>query len=242
MPCNWDGWLDPVKDQRSVAKMNLRRGVWCALGLAVAGARAGEPMITLPLGPAKTAEKPGVAAAGAGFFHFEPPAIHYTPATVMERAFEDRLVRMQDGVARRVEPAQLAGVKFYALYFAAGWNASCRAFTEKLAEAYPKLRELYPEFELVMVSRDQSRAAMVTSMHIEQMPWLAVRWDLNVGATEITRYGRGIPCLVLIDAEGKVLADTYREGALVGSDAVLKDIWKTLFDYRRGHPAVKVKG
>ena len=198
-------------------------------------------MITLSLGPAKTAEKPGGAAPVEGLFHFEEPKVAYVPASEMERAFEDKLVRMQDSVALHVEPARLAGVKFYALYFAAGWNTACRSFTEKLAKAYPKLRELYPEFEVVLVSRDPSRTAMVTAMHIEQMPWPALRWDLNAGARDITRYGRGIPCLVLIDAEGKVLADTYRDGLFVGSDAVLTEIWKTLFDYRRSHPLAKPK-
>lgn len=198
-------------------------------------------MITLPFGPGAGAEHSTAAKPDAGLFHFEPPPVHYTPVTVMERILEDRLVRLQDGIARPVEPVQLAGVKFYAIYFSAGWNAASRNFTEKLVLAYPKLRELYPEFEVVMMSRDQSRAAMVSSMHISQMPWTAVRWDLNPGASEISRLGKGIPCLVLVNEEGEVLADTYRDGSFVGSDVVLRDIWKILYDYRRTHPLAKTK-
>jgi hypothetical protein len=215
--------------------MKPRLAIWCALSLATAAcARADSPTVAVTIGPGAA---PGRVTPDAGWLHLEPPPVGYVPATPMERALEGKLVRMQDGVAREFAPAQLAGVKFYALYFAAGWNAPCRKFTEQVVNAYPKLRALYPEFEIVMVSRDQSRAAMVAAMNIGQMPWPALRWDLNAGTREITAYGRGLPCLVLVDAEGAVLADTVRDGSTVGPDAVLRDIWKILYDYRRKHPA-----
>jgi hypothetical protein len=222
--------------------MNPRLALWSALALATAAcARADDaPTVSLTIGSGAAPAAPSVVLPDAGLFHLDPPPVDYVPATPMERALEGKLVRMQDGVAREFAPAQLAGVKFYALYFAAGWNASSRKFTEQVVNAYPKLRALYPEFEIVLVSRDQSRAAMVAAMNIGQMPWPALRWDLNAGAREITVYGRGIPCLVLVDTEGKVLADTVRDGSYVGSDVVLRDIWKILYDYRRAHPGPAV--
>jgi hypothetical protein len=69
------------------------------------------------------------------------------------------------------------------------------------------------------------------------MPWPALEWSAAASTREIMRYaGSGIPCLVLVDAEGKVLSDSYRWGRYVGPDAVLEDTWKVLRDYRRKNP------
>lgn len=77
-------------------------------------------------------------------------------------------------------------------------------------------------------------------MRGDKMAWAAVRFDAVDGLDEITRYaGNGIPCLVLIDANGKVLSDSFREGNYVGPQTVLNDTTKRLSDDRRKNPRVK---
>jgi nucleoredoxin len=202
--------------------------------------------------PAVESAPPPPAAKGAGSAAVAPVAVApgalaatpasvarpaYEPATPVERSLAGKLVALEAGTLGSRDAAHLAGVRFFGLYFSASWCGPCRQFSPDLIDAYGKIRALYPEFEVVLVNRDRSVEDMVTYMRDERMPWPALRWDALRTTPEITRYaGSGIPCLVLIDAEGKVLSDSYRWGRYVGPDAVLADTWKILRDYRRQHP------
>ena len=169
-----------------------------------------------------------------------PAAAPRAPASVFERALAGKLVRLEDGKLRPVDSARLTGVKFFALYYLASWCAPCREFTPGLVDAYAKIRALYPEFEVVLVNHDRSPAAMFDYMRDDKMAWPALKWNDIAAAKDITRYcGDGIPCLVLVDQNGKVLSDTNRWGRYVGPDAVLEDTWKILRDYRRKNPRAK---
>lgn len=170
----------------------------------------------------------------------EPPPPVWTASSTFERAFADKLVAVEQGALRRFGPARLAGVKFYGIYFSASWCGPCREFTPSLVDAYGKIRSLYPEFEVVLVNSDRSANEMAAYMRDDRMPWPALDWDKIRSAREITRLaGSGIPCLVLVDGNGKVLSDSYRSGRYVGPHAVVDDTWKILRDYRRTHPRPK---
>jgi nucleoredoxin len=165
------------------------------------------------------------------------PAPGHTAANALERALAGKLVHLEGGVLRPFSLAQLAGVKFYAIYFSASWCPPCREFTPGLVDAYGKIRELYPEFELVLVNRDRTPQDMEAYMRDDRMQFPAIGWDSIRFAAEINRYaGEGIPDLVLVDENGRVLSDSFRDGGYVGPDAVLDDTWKFLRDYRRQNP------
>ena len=196
------------------------------------------PRSLLPPDPAKDAVAPPSRAASA-----PPPAVApkppYVPATALERALAGKLVRLEGNALRPQDPGRFAAVKFYAFYFSASWCGPCRQFTPELVDAYGKIRALYPEFEVVLVSRDRSQADMGDYVRSDRMTWPVLAWNAIRGH-EVNRYaGSGIPCLVLVDANGKVLSDSYRWGRYVGPDAVLDDTWKILREYRRAHPKPK---
>jgi nucleoredoxin len=158
-------------------------------------------------------------------------------ANAMERALAGKLVHLEGGSLRPFDRKQLGGVKFYALYFSASWCGPCRAFTPRLVEAYARIRELYPEFEVVLVNHDQSPREMEDYMRGDAMQWPALGWTTIASAGEINSYGGdGIPDLVLVDENGRVLSDSYRHGNYVGPSAVLNDIWKILREYREQNP------
>lgn len=159
----------------------------------------------------------------------------------MERKFAGKLVRLNGSSLEPVQATELEGVKFYALYFSAGWCGPCRSFTPGFVTAYRELKQSYPELEVVFVSNDRSPADMLAYMQDDKMTWAAVRFDAISGSDEITGYaGSGIPCLVLIDANGKVLSDSFRKGNYVGPIPVLSDTTKLLADYRRKNPRAKL--
>lgn len=192
--------------------------------------RAAVPLAAAePETPAAPIAKPAAAVPG--------PA---APTGAVARALAGKIVTLQDGALRPAAPARLAGARFYGIYFSASWCGPCKAFTPELADAYGKIRALYPEFEVVFVSGDHSPGDMAAYMRDDRMPWPALAWDAKRSTREITRYaGSGIPCLVLVDAEGRVLSDSYRLGRYVGPDRVLDDTWKILRDYRKKNPRPK---
>ena len=228
--------IDVVGDYALVRYRNVNGRVAIAKTDLPSGETALAPTVVASALPA-TAPTP---AAAAPVKSSAPARVAHAPANALERALEGRLVTIEQGAPRAFDLARLAGVKFYALYFSASWCAPCREFTPGLVDAYAKIRELYPEFEVVLVNRDRSPAEMTAYMRDDQMTWPALRWDTIEGAREITRYGGdGIPCLVLVDENGKVLSDSYRWGRYVGPNTVLDDTWKILRDYRRKNPRVK---
>jgi len=188
-----------------------------------------------PAAKPKPGKKPPPAAVPAA-----PVTPPHVAANALERALAGKLVHLEGGALRSFDGARLAGVKFYALYFSASWCPPCREFTPGLVDAYGKIRELYPEFELVLVNRDQSAQDMEAYMRGDGMQWPALGWDAIRFAGEINRYaGEGIPDLVLVNENGQVLSDSFRDGSYVGPDTVLDDTWKILRDYRRQNPRRK---
>ena len=92
------------------------------------------------------------------------------------------------------------------LYFSAIWCPPCRAFTPLLVDAYNELQAAGEAFEVVFVSADRSADAMQQYLADYNMPWSAIPFDANARSALPQQHRiRGIPSLVIIDAEGNVL-------------------------------------
>lgn len=93
------------------------------------------------------------------------------------------------------------------LYFSAIWCPPCRNFTPLLVDAYNELQSAGESFEIVFVSADRSAADLKRYMIEYNMPWQAIPFDANARAALPQQHRvRGIPSLVIIDAEGNVLS------------------------------------
>jgi nucleoredoxin len=135
------------------------------------------------------------------------------------------LVSLQNGAIAKYDDAGLGKVKYYAFYYSASWCPPCRKFTPSLVEFYNRLKPQHPEFELILVGRDRSEAEADKYMQTHSMPWPAVKFSEAKAKTKIMGYmGRGIPCLVFVDSDGNVLADSYVDGKYVGPGKVMQDI------------------
>jgi len=126
------------------------------------------------------------------------------------------------------EEEALSKKKLIALYFSAGWCGPCRQFTPQLVEFYNRVAPQHPEFEIIFVSNDRSPGAMGTYMRDTKMPWPAIDFSKLPTKGALKKYaGEAIPCLVLLDASGKVLSDTYAGKKFLGPEKVLADLAAT---------------
>lgn len=127
------------------------------------------------------------------------------------------------------EPASLAGKKFLAVYYSGSWCGPCRAFTPELVKWYKRNRPKSELFELVFVSADRSADQMAEYMVDDKMPWPALEFSsIKMGNPIVGKGGPGIPSLVIFDAAGKPVAESYLNGDYVGPRKVLEDFEKLL--------------
>jgi nucleoredoxin len=135
------------------------------------------------------------------------------------------LVRLQNGNLVSCYEEELASKQIFGLYFSAHWCGPCRKFTPQLVAYYNQISRDHPEFEIIFVSADKSADAMATYMRESGMPWPAIEYNKLANVPALQKYaGKGIPDLVIVDASGKVLADSYVSGKYVGPARVLDDL------------------
>jgi nucleoredoxin len=146
-------------------------------------------------------------------------------ANAIHELVKGDLVSLHNGALGHFDDEALEKKKLIALYFSAHWCAPCRKFTPELVEYYNRVATQHPEFEIVFVSFDKSQFAMETYMREANMPWPAIDFPKLQGKDAIRKYaGDGIPCLVLIDATGKVISSTYAGAQYLGPAKVLGDL------------------
>lgn len=113
-----------------------------------------------------------------------------------------------DGTA--VDAASLAG-KTIGFYFSAHWCGPCRNFTPKLAERYQKLMEEGENLEIIFVSADETDEEAMD--YFKSMPWKMLNFEQRDLETQLSRtfQVRGIPSLVLVEADGTLITTEGRE-------------------------------
>ena len=150
-------------------------------------------------------------------------------AEAIPGAAKGNLVRLQNGNLVSCYDEELAPKQIYGLYFSAHWCGPCRKFTPQLVAYYNQIAHDHPEFEIIFVSADKSADGMATYMRETGMPWPAIEYSKLASVPALQKYaGKGIPDLVIVDASGKVLADSFVSGKYVGPAKVLDDL-STIF-------------
>ncbi|HSH39243.1 MAG TPA: thioredoxin-like domain-containing protein, partial [Chthoniobacterales bacterium] len=135
------------------------------------------------------------------------------------------LVTSKNGILSVVNDQTFEQKKLIGLFFAGNWCPSCRKFTPELVQYYNRVAAAHPELEVVFVSSDRSASAMEKYMRDSNMPWPAVKYEKIAEKEELKKYaGSGIPCLVLVDASGRVLSDSYAGKTYLGPSKVLRDL------------------
>lgn len=141
---------------------------------------------------------------------------------------EDQLIRLDGGNFESYDSARLADKKYIGVYFSAAWCPPCRQFTPKLVEWYRMHRERFDNFEIVFVSRDRDEDEMASYMAGYRMEWPAVQYSRAQNSPFEKYSGRGIPCLVVLDESGSVVAHSYESGQYVGPMAPLEKLTRLI--------------
>jgi len=98
--------------------------------------------------------------------------------------------------------------KIVGIYFSAQWCPPCRNFTPALVEFRDKNAK---EFEVVFVSSDRSLEDQLKYMEKYGMKWYALPHGSDEANELKKKYGvRGIPSLVIVDAEGNTITKNGR--------------------------------
>ena len=118
------------------------------------------------------------------------------------------------------------------LYYGAGWCPDCRRFSPSLVEAYNQQPKGEKRFEVLLFSMDKTADGLLKFMRTEKMNWPALAFNKIGRAEDLKKYysGHGIPCLSVIDSEGKVLLQSK-------SDEDAEEILKELKDLLKQPPA-----
>ena len=126
------------------------------------------------------------------------------------------------------DATNLPKAKYIALYFSAGWCPPCHQFTPLLVNFYNEMKPKHPEFEVVLMSLDRGQNAMEKYMIESAMPWPAMRYNALQTSPLFKYGGPGIPDLVVLNAKGEVLSDSFAGQQYVGPYGVLDDLRKFL--------------
>ena len=99
----------------------------------------------------------------------------------------------------------LAGKKHIMLYFSAHWCPPCKQYTPELARAYTASAKAPAEVAIVFVSSDRDQKSF--DSYYAEMPFYALPFGARDEAASLgEKFGiRGIPTLVLLDGEGKLV-------------------------------------
>ncbi|MBV9007550.1 MAG: redoxin domain-containing protein [Verrucomicrobia bacterium] len=135
-----------------------------------------------------------------------------------------KLVTVKNKAVQPIDATPITQAKYIAFYFGAGWCGPCHKFTPDLVAFYNEMKPKHPDFDVVFVSLDHSAAEMQNYMNEMSMPWPALRWDAVKTSQAATLCGPGIPSLVVVDNEGRVLSNSFAGTTYLGPHKVLNDL------------------
>jgi thiol-disulfide isomerase/thioredoxin len=158
-------------------------------------------MLTLPKGTKLRADDTAAPAPTLS------PSYHASVLKLLENS-KDIIA-----VNKATIPAAIEAIKtkkYLFIYKSAHWCLPCRAFTQTLVAFYNKNYAAKGDFELIFVSSDRSQSEMNGYMQHERMPWAGLKLGCAAADT-LKKKCRGdtIPCLMLLDENDKVIAETH---------------------------------
>jgi Thiol-disulfide isomerase and thioredoxins len=232
LPAAFESWTAPDGSPMQAELLSAKNGY-------VSFRKADGRRLIFPLAQLTPADRERIAILTGAL----PPEPAPTPAsTTVQRtsapaksepspladALYGKLVGVRDGMVDTLALDHLTGTDAIAVYYSASWCGPCRRFTPQLVAAYHEIKARHPEFEIVFVSADRDERSMKRYMLDANMPWAALRYSDTRRDHPLSVYREsGIPNLVFIDRQGRVLSKSFdAHGNYLGPQKVLADIRK----------------
>ncbi len=129
----------------------------------------------------------------------------------------------QDKDTNTADAGILAG-KYVGIYFSASWCPPCKQFTPELIK-FRNANQL--EFEVVLVGNDQSPSDHKAYLKDHGMPWYTLSYAGKTSMDLMQKHNiRGIPALVILNPEGKVVTTSGRNDIMQYRNEALAK-WKS---------------
>lgn len=149
-------------------------------------------------------------------FPYKDPSFNDLLPNVVELDENDELVP--------VDQDALKSKDYIVLYFSAHWCGPCRHFTPQFSKWYEKVSAIRDDFEIVFISKDQSREQMKD--YFKTMSFKAFDiYGEDVGQRKFLveflsrKFGvQGIPTVVIVDKNGEVVCKDARGRIMQDSD------------------------
>lgn len=146
----------------------------------------------------------------------------------LAQLLDGQLVTCSGGEFEPYDSTRLSDKKYVGVYFSASWCGPCRRFTPRLVEWYRMYRDRFDNFEVIFVSSDRSERDMASYMAEDGMQWPAIQYS-RARKSILEKYsGRGIPCFVVLDESGSVVAHSYEGEQYVGPMRPLEKLTKLI--------------
>lgn len=112
---------------------------------------------------------------------------------------------------RSINPLHFEGIEKYLILYARGDDSASRELIGQLIEQYPLWRSRSKQLEVLHISQAQTNEKIMECIKSLKMPWPCLQPFLCASYTKAFHHepGEG-PCLVLIDADGKILDHSRR--------------------------------
>lgn len=140
------------------------------------------------------------------------PAAPEVPAgepSVFDEILDGNLV-MLDGKKLKKNELTAKPTKLYVFYYTASWCPPCQAFTPSLVEFYDKNKN--ENFELVLITSDNSEEAMEDYAAQKKMPWPQLKQSKAASFKQKFDHGvRGIPSVIVCDLKGEIVSTNGRD-------------------------------
>lgn len=115
--------------------------------------------------------------------------------------------------------------KYYLFYYTASWCGPCQAFTPSLVKFYETHKPDSDEFEIILVTSDDSVADMKGYAKSKNMTWPHLKLTKAASFKKKFKHpGGGIPNLVLTDLEGNLIKTSYEGKNYIGPTAVMEHL------------------
>jgi thioredoxin-related protein len=129
-----------------------------------------------------------------------------------------------DDQGQAIDLARLEG-KFVGLYFSAHWCRGCRQFTPRLLAFR---QEVMDEFEVVLLSFDNSEPEQFAYMKAYGMPWPTAKYKSEPVKKLTEQFNiSAIPALIVYSPAGKVVSETGYEDVDFSPDSCFAS-WKAI--------------